>query len=572
MLPPFPEPPPPIPQTPPSAGSGWWHDFWNAFIANLGSGPFEQMMSDLIEGGGMRLLEAFIRFNFMIQSTVTRLLSKAVDESKQASEPFVTALAADAIGNYFGVPISIDDVKVRGGFEGNRALADRLGSLVMQGLFRGFGTPGPITPERGEENAQLMLGYALSAAITSTMEKSTIPPIVHEYLPGLGETGDMVVQALGLGRMTRQAMTPIIQQTVHEPLMQRLHALYLDALPTPELAAKLLYRDPSREAWFFDVLQRHGYSREMAAQLRVIYGKSMERADVASLVHAGMIDDVAAKAALVAAGYSPEFAATLSELIANDRVPGLLESIAQTGVAMYVARELETDGLTTVLDQAGYSQREKELTIALCDLRRARPKHPATADVETGYVQDVLTLDQLHAHYLVEGYTVDDAQWLEQIATKRKLVYEQAQRKLPPPLAAGAGQRLSKADADEMLMRGIITAEQLTGFLTELGYKDPELPLLVQDAVAKRDAYRAKLARGQIVGAGLKAKTGTIEEAFVRGLVTEQELASFYVSVGYSSTVIPLLIELRLAEKADHDKAANKIKAQAVVPVPRTTN
>jgi ABC-type transport system substrate-binding protein len=192
--------------------------------------------------------------------------------------------------------------------------------------------------------------------------------------------------------------------------------------------------------------------------------------------------------------------------------------------------------------------------------------------MESAYREGFATLDELAHFYTVQGYNAGDQQLLEQLATKAKLDYEQAQQKKPPPRPAGAGQPLARADAEEMFLRHIISDQQLSAFLSELGFKEPELLLLLQTTANKRAELDAKLARQQLAQIGIKAKPATIEEAYVRGLVSVAELEAFYLQAGYSLAVIPLLLELRAQEKAEHDAAAAKKAAKAAAGGPKPTN
>jgi hypothetical protein len=86
-----------------------------------------------------------------------------------------------------------------------------------------------------------------------------------------------------------------------------------------------------------------------------------------------------------------------------------------------------------------------------------------------------------------------------------------------------------------------------------LGIPADQQEVLLGVARSRAAEYRAAIQARQAPPEAITARPAAIEEAYVRAIVTRDELSEFYQSQGFAGDTLELLLKVRDAERADAD-------------------
>jgi len=557
---------PPPAKVPEASKDTWWSDFFDAFVKEMVSPSTASWLADLTEHTIGNALTILLAFWFKIQTTLVSLMDKAYDQVQSAGAPVIAKLASEGISGFFGVGIGADEIHVGGGATAHDELASKLGGFVLQGLFRSTeGSQGP-SPNDGLKNAETLLGLGVNLALVGFITDISRPPIVDRLVPGFRELKEVISANLGLGRLTRRGLSPLLNAHIVNPLTRHLNTLYLPTLLTEAQAARAFIRGDLTEADYFQVMAERGYSRELAGALRAQHATHPSPSQLQAMRDLGLISDEDFRASLRAQGFQEGVTENLLVLARDDHVRAWTLDIATTAKGMFAAREIDEATLDRLLSDAGLSEREKTVLTVLSQLERTKPKRLTLAEMQTAYVEDVVNLDELRAYLEAEGYAEPDVVILQTLSVKRKAAAEakaEAARPAPPP---GTGRIISQAEAAELFRRGITNEAQLRDELGLLGFKGPNLDALVVANQQRRDDYAAALAKHRSPPRGATLPRSTVSEAYVRGLASRSDLQAYLEAQRYAPAAVQLLLALADNQRAAYEARAAKAAAKAAAP------
>src|SRR5207244_1753262 len=99
---------------------------------------------------------------------------------------------------------------------------------------------GELTPASGLAAAEKFLGFLTEFAVRqgNVAFISELIPIEFNFLGGLREYGETLAKNLGLGRLSRRALQPLIQTLIADPLQWQLNTTYRPTLLNETSAIK----------------------------------------------------------------------------------------------------------------------------------------------------------------------------------------------------------------------------------------------------------------------------------------------------------------------------------------------
>lgn len=159
------------------------------------------------------LIKAVVKLGTIFAVDVLSLITKVRTEN---AADFNQVIAA-ALSELMGVEISPDQLSSG---QGPQGLNDRVASIgrALHDLLRNeFLSGGPITPEQGKTNAEKFSGFAINFATGSAFVSILTEAVSIGFLKQFRELGVETAQALGLGRLQRLAMQPLIRNAIQQP-------------------------------------------------------------------------------------------------------------------------------------------------------------------------------------------------------------------------------------------------------------------------------------------------------------------------------------------------------------------
>ena len=221
---------------------GWAGHFWAVFFNALVEG-LKAVITNMV-GAFDELLSFFVQFVTAAQGTAS---------------PGFYDLTAAIINDLLGVEVAGSEIAQAGQQRGLIGAMQKAGGDFFNVLANEFlgnqptaaggvaglpGVPGtPLTPEQGVNSAKAFLGFVLSFAVRegNLATIATALPEQFRFFEGIREYGELMAKNLGLGRMSRRALQPLIQTLIATPLQQALNVQYRPhVLDARQLAAAYL--------------------------------------------------------------------------------------------------------------------------------------------------------------------------------------------------------------------------------------------------------------------------------------------------------------------------------------------
>lgn len=513
--------------------------------------PFTAWLQGTLEKAVPGATASWTSFQLQTRADYMVRLVKALLAAENAVQPQLAQLAALGIQDLFGVAVPAGALTGRGRGPGGRAALAPLGEAMVKGLFGALGSARTITPDSGYDSMLQLVENQLLFAVEGWLESNLGLGVVSKDLPDWGTLDDIVVRTMGLGRVTARAMRPLIDELVLTPATQQLKRTYQSELPSESLAVRLLYRGIIEDAEFFDIMARRGWSRDRAAEFKLVHATLPGRSDLRAMFEQGLITEAGLHEQLVAQGFPPQVAAQLVNVIREDRTRTLRGGLAAIARDMYRDREVDEGEFRALTARAGYSEAEAELLLATAELERSRPKRLSASTMEDLYRREIVQLGELGTFYELEGYAGVDVDRLEALAVQEKTEFEARVARRPPVVPPGAPGAVPRSVALEAHRRGILTDAELGGILAEQGLAGVALDTQLRVAGERRREFADALARRLPPPKGLTTSQGTAEDAYVRGLVGEAELLALYQARGFEGRALQVLLDLRRAERAE---------------------
>lgn len=519
-------------------------------------------LTDVAENVVPGITASYLQLGVDSRSALLRRLAESRQQVVDQAGPQLAIVAAKAIEALFGVTVTPAEVQASGQSGISGGYAPKLADAVLKGLFGTIEAQAGMTPEQGFANVKRVISLSLGQAVEGWWGSTINLGFLGNDMPNVADLDDLVANAIGLGRLSRRALAPLLNALVVEPAAQYVNKTYLPALPNESTAARLANRGRIDDEEYFSIMAKRGWTRSMAAELRILNSAQPARDDLRSMLEMGQIETGDVELILEGGGMAEWAAKLVSKNIEQDRVRALRNQIATTARSMFAARETTIEELQRTLDQVGYTELESQYAVALGLAEQSRPTRLTRATMEDAYVAEIVQLEELQLYYRTEPYSPRDVEILTALVLQKKLVADEKAARAKPKLPIGASQPLTRSELAELHRRGILTTEGYKAELIALGFKDAPLTALLAVAVQKRDEYVDALKRHLAAAAGVTTATTTIDHAFVRGLVFEDALRAAYVAAGYAPAHVELLVRLRRLERNDY-LAAQLKAAQA---------
>lgn len=377
-------------------------------------------------------------------------------------------LSAAILEDLTGVEVDADALKQSAFGSGRLAAMEQFGGDLYKLLEEEF-KPASGDLEAGDvAPAQRFLGFLMNFAIRQGNIECLTGFLPEEFRVGEGfrAYGELMAKNLGLGRMARRALQPLIQILVADPLMYKLQEQYRPKRIGASPAIKKFFRDASFEQQMRKELAQEGYTDaridDLIADLRPLLA---DRHLVESLFRFG---DVTAgvggaqspgiRDRLAQRGYS---AGDVEQLIAVSR-PILDKGEIGT---LFANEKIDEPTALDFLAKLGFDSDTAQLVLRAHSLQHQHARRLGLAELKKAFHNAVIDLLELKAHLSNDGYSDDDIQ----IITLDLL-----------QPTHGKVRQLSLAEVKAGFKAGALTEQQAAEHLKMLGYSDTDVAVLVK--------------------------------------------------------------------------------------------
>ena len=517
-------------------------------------------------------------------------IAKGIAASENVVAPALADMAAAAVNDMFGtnVPPSTFSGGMRQG--GREGAATALGKGLLEQLT---GTTGELKPD--DTAAARYLTFIVNMALEGWYQKwffeflsSLIPQLDVGKIENYGCLDDKMSQALGLGRLTRRVLSPLIDATIVTPTEWKTNLTYRPQLLAASEAVRQFVRGRKPREWLDEELGKQGYSPERIEALIFSNTRRHSEADVGDMIEEELITDDLAVTMLQQLGYEELTARSLVHLWQLRRIRSGNKAAITAVTRAFVDRDI-TEGtydrvLRTLEPNETLRGGIKHAALAQREYNVKRLSH---GEIKEAVSRGILNRMDYRRWLEREGYPPDDALTLElllddqlkgerearelraqreaeRLAEQERRAREAAERKAAIE-AKRARTFPSLADLERAVIRGILPIGAYEARLADLKYAADDIATLSALLQQDRDRYaedqerRARI-EGETADRDLSA--AQLERAALRGVITPLDYRMGIAAMGYDDREVGILGALLDAELADRRRAAEE-KARA---------
>jgi len=278
-----------------------------------------------------------------------------------------------------------------------------------------------VTPLSGVSAAARFTGLCINfGAATGVI--GTLGGLVPEvHLNELREIGEEVARNLGLGRLQRQALKPIIQILIAEPYKWFLNELarptqfklndVINPFSGAVMKAEVIWRSLARE----------GYSDDKIKALIELHRRKLSESDVLNLFRAGHFDEQQVCDYFCRLGYTPEDATWKKEADVIKANEPYVQELRAAVVQAFAEGHIDLHEFNGMIDGLPLRKEEKDWIRLAAGYKVRVPRALLTfGELQQAYELGIIDLHEFNQHLAVRGFS-DDDQFILQILTLEKL-------------------------------------------------------------------------------------------------------------------------------------------------------
>lgn len=369
-----------------------------------------------------RLASAAVAAVARFLAPLIRILANSMDEilaavavlfqagQGEGSQGFANLTAA-LLGDLLGVELSGADIFAAFQQHGRIDAMEVAGSKLVDLLEQEFIGGGELTPESGDAAVRTFLGFVLSFAVRqgNVAFLTSLIPEEFRFADGFREYGEMMAKNLGLGRLTRLAFRPLLDILVATPFKWNLNQQYHPQRFNAGLLGNPFLGLTVDHDMIVKDLDLDGWSADRIAELIKVHQKRLSVEELELVQRYSSLSGDYITQALQESGYPDELQGAILSIVALKRADAAVTALVN---------ELETrtaDGHITLDDLQGYlnalplTDLEKRYRIESAQFKVKSPhKALTTAEVQTAFIEGILTLDDIQANFVAQGYNADD--------------------------------------------------------------------------------------------------------------------------------------------------------------------
>jgi hypothetical protein len=383
--------------------------------------------------------------------TATTFL-QLVGEIRTKNSGDVNAVIAASVNELLGTSISAGQLPGGGSSPPGIDNLGALGDAVVGQFEKALGGLQPVSPEQGAANARKFAGFSLNFALSEGFLSILTEAASLGFLKEFHELPDAVRSSLGLGRLQRAALAPLIRNCISQP-----YDLYLKGLLRPDRLSegqlvRALRAGDIQEAEVRQQLAQKGYrDSDIDILLKDLTAK-IAASELSILVRYGDLTLDQAIAKLTAGGMDADAAKLLlksqSEAKADTQVGGILSDLE----AAYTDGFIDQMIFDAILSKLPLSDDEEQMYRLKVGAHMERPrKRISFAQLKAGIVAGFADFTYVDTWLNAEGYghedqmilTMEIIQAMDSAAAKAKAHAATAAKALakgkqPPPAPAAA--------------------------------------------------------------------------------------------------------------------------------------
>lgn len=563
-----------------------WGTIAAAIVAAFAGTYKQDNAKDVVASGILSARGGIVGLALRLASEIGVRTGQALVDMEEPVLPVLAGFIAPMVANMLGGDVDASAFANRANTEGRNAAAS---ALVETFLTRLAGDNVGIA-EPGDEGAKRVATAGLQAALEGWF-MAAVPELLSDLMPAewlhftaFSHLPEEIISALGIGRLVRRALTPLVNATATIPMTWATNKTYRPKL----LAESTALRQFLRGSWDWvdaeEELARMGYTSERMDALLNELSKFMSASECWRLMRAGQLSRADAIQHLRDSGDTQDLATARITLEQIAEITAFETAMADAAVTAYAERRIDDAILgqytagTTIDEQHGAQLRE--LAAAKRQLRtKGLTPAEALACVEAG----ILNVIDYRNALIRDGYDDDSVTALELLArTKldasktaaehKQVLADQkaadaktkadaaAAKKAQIDAARALKQQGSISELEHAVVIGTIPIARLEQVLNQ-EFTPDTVGIYVADVEAKRQTYveaQKKAADAATRAANKGLNVAQLSQAVYDNVIDVNTFAAGLAAKGITGDDAAILTATVRARKTDLDAARAK--------------
>jgi hypothetical protein len=412
--------PPPPPTSPLPISTGVLGNVYSNFAAASLQAGLPQSQSITISAWWAHFLAqigdiaAFlIQLVALLLTPLAQVVLEGLGDLRKGIDPAVGILAQEVLTEFLGVEVGVQNLPLGIGGADHLARAQAIGALLYNQLEKEFVTGAEVVPSTAP--AQTFSGLAVNFGLASGIMGliGGMVPAAAGHYEELRELGEEVATNIGLGRLVRRALTPLITTLVSNPAQWAINIKYRPTqfkegeLVNPFLGTQL------DQATLYNAMHLLGYSDDKIAAFIKMHQKRLAPSQVKLLLDHGQWTENQAEDYMKTVGYPAELQPTalLIEELLEERGP--IHELVTELLAEVKAGRTTVDEFTNVLQGLPYSQPTKDIFAAIAAykakaMHAARPHQLSGGELFYAFAAGIVTSSDLTDRWTAQGLSQAD--------------------------------------------------------------------------------------------------------------------------------------------------------------------
>lgn len=360
-------------------------------------------------GLALGLIGLLITIVVMIGDPIIRVFLRVLTKVRTDTVPEQIDISASVLSEFLATEISPEHLRTGKTGDATIDAARAIGGALLDRLTKEFAPNGVVTPDSGEKAAQAFAGYGVNFAVQNTMIGTLADALSFHLLEDFRELGVEVAQNLGLGRLVRQALQPLVRNTISEPFDQQLRKRYRPDQLSETDAIQAFFGEFITSDQLQEIFARKGYSDLFITTLVQLRKPTWTDADVSTLMRNGLMPDAEAIGNKRGQGWSDFDSKRQLQLTDLKRAEPAITSYRDLIRKQRIDQLLDQDTYNKLLDALPLSDLEKQWERNLVGQTLEIPRAFLTrAELKAAFLQGLVDFDYVDTWFSRLGMSADD--------------------------------------------------------------------------------------------------------------------------------------------------------------------
>jgi len=349
-----------------------------------------------------------------VGATLTIDVLELIDDVRKDLNPTMVALSTAVLNELLGTDYKVDPGAAPGSGEDPILNAEAVGGLLHDRLLEEFQGDGDVTPESGRTAARRMSGFLINFGVATAFTSILGETLSFGKFEQFRELGVEVARNLGLGRLNRQAMKPLVDVMIAQPYKWWFHQMFH---PTQFTIGQVI--NPFSQSLMpvediFRAGDLDGFSHDKIEKLIQLHQKRLTPEDVELLARWKAWDPVNARDYIENLGYPADLADTVTQMYQFKRYDARINKLIDAAESAVLDGHITLDEFSSFLDTMPFNANEAALIVTTVQYKLKAPRKALTfaqltKAFEDGMIDDTELRDRLTA----QGYSAEDVDILE---------------------------------------------------------------------------------------------------------------------------------------------------------------